>query len=164
MSTINTKTHTVRKNSNSYDLRIWSGAFLLLVGLILIGIWIQRGMQIKDFTGIGSAEILSAEYLPNDLADHQERYRYEIRLTVAGHTKIIKETQSHREGWTAGAVLPVVFNWKDPDIYVIDTTPEAYARWIHIWGAVGLILLIGGIRLSVNGRRTRHSSSSPKGS
>ena len=70
MSTINTKTHTVRKHSNSYDLRIWLGAFLLLVGLILIGIWIQRGMQIKDFTGIGSAEILSAEYLPNDLADH----------------------------------------------------------------------------------------------
>ena len=108
MSTINTKTHTVRKHGNSYDLRIWSGAILLLVGLILICVWIQRGTQIRDFTGIGSAEILSAEYLPNDLAEHGGRYRYEIRLTVAGHTKIIKETQSRREGWTAGAVLPVV--------------------------------------------------------
>lgn len=160
MSTINTKTHTVRKHGNSYDLLIWSGTFLLLVGLILIGVWIQRGTQIKDFTGIGSAEILSAEYLPNDLADHQERYRYEIKLTVAGHTKIIKETQSHREGWTAGAVLPVVFNWMDPDIYVIDTTPEAYARWIHIWGAVGLILLIAGVRFAISGCKTRHSEES----
>ena len=52
---------------------IWSGTFLLLVGLILIGIWIQRGIQIKDLTGNGSADILSAEYLPDDLADHQER-------------------------------------------------------------------------------------------
>lgn len=155
------------KNLVDYDYHgsaIWLGAFLLLVGLILIGVWVQRGTQIKDLTGIGSAEILSAEYLPDDLAEHHERYRYEIMLTVAGHTKIIKETQSHREGWTAGAVLSVVFNWKDPDIYIIDTTPEAYARWIYIWGAVGLMLLIGGIRLSIIGRRERHSFSSPKGS
>ena len=164
MSIINTKTHTVRKHSNSYDLRIWLGAFLLLVGLILIGVWVQRGTQIKDFTGIGSAEILSAEYLPNDLAEHHERYRYEIRLTAAGQTRIIKEIQSRRDGWTVGAVLPVVFNWKDPEIYVIDTTPEAYARWIRIWGVVGLMLLIGGIRLSIIGRRSRHSSSSSKDS
>lgn len=154
------KTSTSKKRVDNSNLLIWSGVFLLLIGLILSGVWLQRGTQIKDFTGIGSAEILSAAYLPNDLAEHHERYRYEIKLTVAGQTKQITEIQSRREGWTTGAVLPVVFNWKDPGSYVIDTTPEAYARWIHIWGAIGLILLIAGIRLAIAGYREKHSGGS----
>lgn len=162
MSSINTRAHTERKRGNNSDLLIWSGVFLLLVGILIVGVWFSRGTQIRDFTGIGSAEILSAEYISDDLAEHHERYRYEIKLTAAGQTRIIREIQSRREGWITGAVLPVVFNRKEPDSYVIDTTPEAYARWIHIWGGVGFILLIGGVRLSVIGCKTRHSSSVSK--
>ena len=156
MSIINTHTHTVRKRSNNSDLLIWSGIFLLMVGINIVGVWLLRGTQIRDFTGIGSAEILSAEYLSDDLAEHHERYRYEIKLTAAGQTRIIKEIQSRREGWITGAVLPVVFNWKEPDSYVIDTTPEAYARWIHIWGVIGFILLISGITLFIRGSNVDH--------
>lgn len=125
---------------------LWALGVILLVMAIAFSIgWATRGSRIHDFTGIGQARILDVtRYERGDRERVDVVYRYKVQIT-AGQVTFVDRYDHSSGKWQPGNVLRITYNVKNPHEYVIDYTPEEYARWYHTMGMITLGMALGAV-------------------
>lgn len=136
---------------------LWALGVILLVMAIAFSIgWATRGTRIHDFTGVGQAEILKITRIERSIKDRNDfRYRFDVRITAGEETFTDRYNHSSRSDWQQGSILPIAYNINNPREYVIDYTPEEYARWYHTMGMITLGLALGAVYCLGNSYRIK---------
>lgn len=126
---------------------LWAlGVMLLVLGVAFSIGWGTRGPRIHDFTGVGQAEILKMTIIDRPYKDRLEIiYRFDVRITAGEESFVSREERSSRHNWNKGDILPIAYNIQNPREYIIDSTPEAYARWYRSIGLAALGLMLGAV-------------------
>lgn len=140
------KSTNKHKKSDGRVTTLWALGAILLVMAIAFSIgWATRGPRIHDFTGIGQARILDVtRYERGDRERVDVVYRYKVQITAGQETFADRYNHSGNK-WRQGDVLPITYNINNPREYVIDSTPEEYARWYHKIGMFTLGLTLGAV-------------------
>lgn len=135
---------------------LWALGVILLVMAIAFSIgWATRGTRIHDFTGIGQARILDVtRYERGDKDRVDVVYRYKVQITAGQETFVDRYDYSTNK-WRQGDVLPITYNVKKAHEYVIDYSPEEYARWYNTMGMITLGMALGAAFCFVNSYRIK---------